>query len=402
MKGKFEKYLILLFAVFLTACNSDDFDWNKTFESDSTEPMGTYVLRRELPKIFPKSEITDIKKSTYTFFYEEPENGNYFYIHTGTSLIPDTAWKEILHFVNKGGTAFISSYIFQKSLMDSLGFETSGFQILGEKETIKYTINKPNGVDSFIFNGKGKNKIWFSDYDPNYTEILGYSDYGDSIEPNFLKVYYGKGYFLLHTEPVAFSNYEMLKSNHFNYVTDVFSYLDDTEIYWDNYRTYRRNREHYYDNGGFFDSLSFIFKHKSLRMAFLIMLMLGLFYLVFNSKRRQRAQEIILPYSNYTLDFTKTLSELYRYNLDHTALTKYKINYFLEQLRIKFNITAKETETDFSDLLIAKSGVDKKLCQELATTVNNFRKREYLNKQDFLKIQSLIELFNRKIKFNGR
>lgn len=137
-------------------------------------------------------------------------------------------------------------------------------------------------------------------------------------------------------------------------------------------------------------------------MGFLTLLALGILYLLFNSKRRQRAQEVILPYSNHTLDFTKTLSELYRYNSDHTAMTKYKINYFLEQLRLNYNITARDTEKDFTDLLAAKSGADRDTCQNLVNVINSYRTRNYLNKSDFVKIQSIIETFNRKIKFNGR
>lgn len=404
MRKIFEKYLMFVFALMLIGCDSDDFSWYKTFESSDTNPMGTYVLRHELPKIFPNSEINDLKGSTYDFFMDKYlTDENYFFINNETYIIPDYTWREIMWFVNQGGSAFISAYSFNSKITDSIGIETNGKSLVRPEESIRYSVKKPNGEKTYVYTGQSKNSTYFSSYNPDNTEVLGYAEFeGGEKEPNFIKVYYGNGYLLLHTEPVLFSNYEMLKKDHFKYVTDAFSYIDDTGIIWDNYRTSRRNQALSNDDGGFFSSLGFIMKHKSLKMAFLTLLALGILYLLFNSKRRQRAQEVILPYSNHTLDFTKTLSELYRYNSDHTAMTKYKINYFLEQLRQNYNITARDTEKDFTDLLSAKSGADRETCQNLVNVINSYRTRNYLNKSDFVKIQSIIETFNRKIKFNGR
>lgn len=404
MRKIFGKYLMSVFGLMLIGCGSDDFSWYKTFESADTNPMGTYVLRQELPKIFPNSEITDIKGNTLDFFMDEfLTDEHYFFIHSDTYIIPDYTWEEVMWKVNQGGSAFISAYNFSSELTDSLGFDTKPSMPMKSESSVRYSVKKPEGEKTYVYTGQSKNYSYFSNYNPQNTEVLGYAEFENKKkEPNYIKVYYGKGYLLLHAEPVLFSNYEMLKTGHFKYVTDAFSYIDDTGIVWDNYRTARRNQVSSNEDGGFFSSLSFIMKHKSLKMAFLTLLALGILYLLFNSKRRQRAQEVILPYSNHTLDFTKTLAELYRYNTNHTAMTKYKINYFLEQLRMNYNITARDTEKDFTDLLAAKSGADRETCQNLVNVINSYRTRNYLNKTDFVRIQSIIETFNRKIKFNGR
>lgn len=405
MRGRTLKYIFLVFISMLCACNSDNFDWRKTFESNSTEPIGTFILRKELPKIFQNSEITDIKTNTYDFFYyQSPETGNYFYIQTDTYFLQADAWREILGFVNNGGNAFLSAYAFGTELTDSLGFEVKNQGMLQRNQSIQLTVTLPDNQKSYVFDGQSKNLTYFSSFNERTTEILGHVEMNGEKKPNFIKIYYGKGSLLLHTEPVAFSNYEMLQKDHFEYVTHLFSYIDDQHIYWDNFRTDRRNESNNkgYDNGGFFSSLSFIMKNNSLRTAFFILLFLGLSYLLLNSKRRQRPQKVIRPYANYTLDFTKTLAELYRNSTDHSALVKYKINYFLEQLRLHYNITAKDTEKDFSELLSAKSGVDIEICRNLAQRINQYRTREYLNQNDFDTICAAIASFNRKIKFNGR
>lgn len=407
MRKGFLKYLFLIFCLLFTACEKE-IDWTKTFESDHKIPMGTFVLRKELPKIFRGVKITDIKKKTSDFFDEHDQTDDlYFFINSSTRNMSESTWDNIFYYVNQGGTAFVSAYSFNDIFTETLGIsykeEFPGPEI---KDGVKMKIDMPSGEKNYTFDGRGKRYVYFNNFNPEYTEVLGEIYIDGAKQPNFIKVYYGKGYLLLHSEPVVFTNYEMLKTNHYQYVTNSFSYLPNTDILWDNYNNKTRNRQRVDnrkdDNGGFFSSLNFITKNKNLRSALWVLIGLGIAYLLFNSKRRQRAQEVLLPYSNHTLDFTKTLAELYRYNSDHTALTKYKINYFLEQLRVNYNISARETESDFSETLSAKTGVDEAFCRHIVSTLNQYKTREYFTKDEFMKIQSLTESFNQKIKINGR
>src|SRR5690606_19615118 len=108
------------------------------------------------------------------------------------------------------------------------------------------------------------------------------------------------------------------------------------------------------------------------------------------------------PYPNYSLGFARTLSELYKNHSNHTALVKYKINYFLDQIRVHYHISAKDTQNDFAELLSTKSGVDIKLCKKLALQIDIFRTKDYLDKEDFFKLESLIHSFKLKSGHYGR
>ena len=262
-------------------------------------------------------------------------------------------------------------------------------------------MNNQKTETNYIFD-KGVGTSFISKYNSETTDVLGYLIYENKKEPNFVKVFYGDGFLLIHTEPIAFTNYHMLNKNHYQYVVDMFSYLNDENIIWDNHRMYNRRAPGERNDGGFFDSLNFILKHQSLKWGFFLLLAMGIAFLLFNSKRKQKAIPIVLPYKNYTLDFAKTLSELYRYNSDHTAMVKYKINYFLEQIRVHYNITAKDTEKDFTEILSAKSGVDQETCRKIVLAIDIFKSKSYLDKEDFFKLQSLIESFNQKSNSYGR
>lgn len=380
-------------------------DWTSTFDSAHIIPYGTYVLHRELKDIFPDSKVINIKENTYEYLEKiqyDYSTDNYIYIHQ-ENIFTDAVWEKLLMYVNYGGTAFVSlgtpNPTFEKYLeVKYHSFEPPNAVII---KNLNLSVLNNGKEKSYQFK-KGVGTNYFSEFNPFTTEVLGYINYKGKKEPNFIKIHHGSGYFLLHAEPFAFTNYYMLRNENYRYVTDALSYLPDQNILWDNHRINRREAMDNKSDGGFFSALSFILKHQSLRWAFFLLVSMGILFLIFNSKRRQKAIRIIEPYPNYSLSFAQTLSELYKNNVDHTAIVKYKINYFLEQIRMHYNISAKETEKDFSELLSAKSGVDLNLCKKLALQIDIFRSKNYLDKEDFFKLQSLIQSFNQKSGHYGR
>lgn len=403
MRITISKYCLFFFAFLILGCGEMPVNWSPTFDSKDTIPYGTYVLRQELGHIFPDSNITNIDQNTYEFFEKiqyQSRGDHYIFIYPEDHFT-DATWEKILDYVSNGGSALISNPIKNPTFEKHLSIKIDRLSPPGAQENAaSLSILTTDKEKNYVFE-KGIGASYFSEFNTETTDVLGYVTYKGVQKPNFIKVYYGDGYFLLHAEPYVFTNYHMLKKNHYKYVTNVFSYFEDADILWDNHRIFQREKLPETD-GGFFNTLSFLMKHKALRWAFFLLLLMGILFLAFNSKRKQKAIPVILPYPNYTLDFAKTLSELYRYNSDHTAMVKYKINYFLEQIKIRYGIMAKDTEKDFSELLNAKSGVDLALCQKLTLTIDIFRGKNYLDKEDFFKLQSLIETFNQKSNQYGR
>ena len=389
-------YIGILISLLFASCVESPVNWTPTYDSTHSIPYGTEVLRKELPKIFPDSKIQNIGVNTHNFFDEI--NAFYSYAHymyiNQIDIHTVSTWSLISNFVYDGGSAFIAIGQGNTVLLNDLGISIDSFLKVKDKQAISLSIQSGTTEKSFVAE-KVFNTEYISNYNPETTDILGYLTYNGQKEPNLVKVYHGDGYFLISTTPSLFTNYQVLRKNHYQYVLNTFSYLEDADVYWDNHRMNQRSSGEKND-GGFFNGLSFIMKHESLRWAFFLLVLLGILYLFFNSKRRQRAVPIILPYSNYTLEFAKTLSELYRGKPDHTAMVRYKINYFLEQIRQKYHITSKDSEKDYAELLSSKSGVDIYTCQKIVTTIELYKTRSYLDREDFVKIQSLIQIFNHK------
>lgn len=404
MISRLMKYLLIFFSIsFLWSCNELPVNWQRSFDSSHSTPYGTQILRKELPKLFPNSKIYNISTQVDEFLFDPPSDYTAHYIFIDEDLRYDSLdWNSILDYVYDGGSAFVALNVNNPQFENFLKVKLNKGQEHEADDQIasKISIKTKNQENSYTYQ-KGIGNAYFTEFDSDFTEVLGFVYVDQVKKPNFIKVYYGDGYFLLNSAPLAFTNYHMLKDNHFKYISTAFSYMEDADIYWDNHRILYRGEESA-NRGDFFNALSFILKEPSLRWAFYLALSMGVLYLVFNSKRRQRIMPVILPYSNYTLDFSKTLAEVYRHHSDHKALGNYKINYFLEQLRSQYNITSRETGGDFSKTLSDKSGIDLAFCQQLLHEIQVFRNKEINTKEDFFKLNQLIEIFNLKSKHYGK
>ncbi len=212
-------------------------NWTSSFDSKDTIPFGTYVLRQELGNLFPDSNITNISQNTYEFFegiQYQNRSDHYVFIYPG-DYFTDATWEKILDYVNNGGSALISNPVKNPSFEKYLGVNTS--QLTSSNIpglSVSLSVLESGKEKSYVFE-KGVGTSYFSEFNPETTDVLGYMTYKGEKKPNFLKIYYGNGYFLLHTEPFAFTNYHMLKKNHYEYVVNTFSYLEDAYILWDNH-----------------------------------------------------------------------------------------------------------------------------------------------------------------------
>lgn len=397
MKNQLLLIFAFLYCFGLFSC-SEEVDWTESYDSNHKIPFGTYVLRNEMDGLFPDATITDIKTPTFAYFDEHQYDVHqemYIFIYNYLPH-PEVALSEISYFVETGGTAFLAQRNNQPFIKE-LGVEIEAIPWMSaNKNALSLSVIKDNSEKNHDFEVI-RTSNYFSTFNAETTEVLGYVYFDGKKEPNFLKVNFGEGYYLLHAEPIVFTNYYLLKKGQSPYVADVFSYAENYGILWDNQRI---NRVFSSGNnkGNFFSALDFFMKHPALKTAFLLLILLGLLYLLFNYKRRQRVLPILLPYENHTLNFSKTLAEVYRNHKDHQAIVRYKINYFLEQIRWRYQLTSKDFGEEFPKKLSAKSGVDLALCQALFQTIDTLQNKENCQKEDFYQLHALLTKFNQKSK----
>ncbi len=180
---------------------------------------------------------------------------------------------------------------------------------------------------------------------------------------NFVKVPFGEGEFLLHTTPLAFTNYFLTKTSGAEYAAKSLSHLSPGDIYWDTRRLafpdFNLNRQ--WQKG----PLQFILAQPPLAWAWYLLLGLALLYLIFRAKRRQRIIPVTERNENTSLDFIQTIGRLYFVQSDHRQLALQKTRLWLGFVRERYRLPTKELNEQWAKMLAAKAGVPENLVQNI-------------------------------------
>ena len=384
--------LVLLFIgiVVIEFSTPQPVNWQKTYNEKHKIPFGTYIFYEELEELFEQSDIKDIKKTPYEYFndYYDWEDSTYY--ATGTYMLIDerpeldnTSAQELLDFASFGNDIFISANYFPDRLKDTLGFKTDNKYTLSGKANLTYT--NPSFANDSITIEKGLSNIYFSKIDTTYTTVLGYQKFGDSSYTNFIKTSWGKGYFYIHLQPAVFTNYQLLKKDNKKYAAAAMSYLDDDTIFFDSRNKLRATESS--------SPLRFILSQPALRWAWYIVLITILIFIIFNAKRKQRIVNVIKPLKNTTVDFTKTIGNLYYETKDHNNLIEKKITYFLEYIRRVYYLDTQILDDKFVKNLSLKSGKDQKDIKQLVNKIAYLKSKSNCTEEDLLQLNKAIEDF---------
>lgn len=374
-------FLLLIFlAITIVAENAPKpIDWNENYEINKKSPYGLYVFNKEADKLFKNQKVSKFYTTPYEFFekkYNESDSlsGTIFQIKK-LNIIDDASLNEYLYFVSQGNTVFLSNEDFPKQLQDSLKFE-----LIFDESIFSCNLTNQKFKEQ-IFIPKKDEGTHFSKIDTATTKILGYHD-GYSKEVNFIKVQYGKGFFLLHTAPIAFTNISLLEENNYKYAENVLSYIPNTNIYWN------LNIDNEAEDKGV---LQIIFNNPPLKMAWYLFL-IGIFvFILFNAKRRQRIVPILTPLENTTVEFAKTISNLYFQEKNYSDLINKKIVYFLDKLRTEYYLDTSKIDDDFIKKVQQKTGKDIQIIQHLFEIINNHRRLNLNSEKELIELNQLID-----------
>ncbi|MEW4925509.1 DUF4350 domain-containing protein [Algibacter sp. 2305UL17-15] len=385
--------LIIIAALSISIKRTKTIDWEESFNEKSNKPYGVSVLYKELPNLFEGFKLRTVyhQPSSYLtanseFGYGDHEaKGNYVIIGN-SNYLTDFSVEKLLNFVNKGNTLFISDYYYAQAIHDTLGIDID-FEYNPKKDSISNLSFENKSFNESTID-KNEGDYYFSSFDSINYSILGYSK-TDKKRVNFIEAPFGKGKILLHTEPKAFTNYNILKEDRYRYVEGVFSYLPDDDVYFDSYV----KKQSAYGDAEEKSNLSWFLEQLSFRWAWYTALIFTLLFMVFNAKRRQRVIRIIKPLQNTTLAFVKTISNLYIETEDYKNIIDKKITYFLEKIRTDFNLDTSTLNDDFIAKLAGKAGRKKEDVKQLINYITWLRTKNEFFEENLIKLNRHIEAF---------
>ncbi|EDP94989.1 DUF4350 domain-containing protein [Kordia algicida OT-1] len=401
MSKRLKIYIGILVAIIFAAMYYElskpiPIDWRETYNEKDTNPYDLRIFHKELSNVYDENEVRNIYRTPYEFFNAQYDWSTYTYDIEGTYVsinsefyTDESSINELLDFTDAGNLVFISSYKMPRYLKDSLNFSTKYDFKVSTKATLSFA--NENLANNEISYERDIKNVYFSEIDTLTTEVLGYQKFENDVTfTNFIKIPHGNGAFLLHTQPVAFTNFHLLKNDHFKYSEGVLGYIPEKDIFFDS-----PNKTRYSDDTSR-SPLRFILEHDQLRWAWYLGLIFLVVFVLFNVKRKQRIVKIVNPLENTTVDFTKTIGNLFYETRDHQNVVHKKITYFLEHLRTEYLMDTQVLDEKFSTRLRQKSGKSQEEIEHLVQLINTLRAKVYLFENDVLRITKAIENFHKK------
>lgn len=328
------------------------FVWTPNYREKSAQPFGTQALYRLLSEYFSGHSLTAVAKDLeFVLPLETKAPATYFFIGE-RPYYDSAATAHLLAFVEAGNAAFLCSERIPFDLMLYLYHEEcpqapwSNYQALTADSlrlSLKTGENIPETSVYYVDRNQPASFSWAYIPTEHFCSSLpqvplGYAD--DSLV-NFSRFPYGRGAFYLHTTPLAFTNYHLLRPEVQRYVEAVLSYLPEGDIYWDvKYRDpeeiqrlrasgRRPPSEH---------PLKHLLQHPSLAWAWYLALALAALYVLFRSKRRQRIVPLWPRKENYSFEYVNAIAQMHFQQHNYRYLCVQLMRTFLQQVRERFGL----------------------------------------------------------------
>lgn len=365
-------------------------NWTPTYSLSDKNPLGMYVFNEEIDSLLKDRKIEKINITPYE--YLEPlydydslvntyEAKGTFLIINGFSVLDSESITELFYFADHGNDVFISMKSFPDQLLDSLKVAIGTDFEYTDKSKL-WMANPALGETKYPLK-EGIGNTYFSKIDTLNTTVLGYQGNKDK-NINFIKVPYKNGNFYLHSQPATFTNFHLLKDSHYEYASKVLSYLPKQDVYW-----YTKD---IYGNSISQSPLRFIFSEPALKSAWYLLLLGFVVFIIFNAKRKQRIVPIIKPLENTTIDFTKTIGNLYFQEGNHDTIMDKKIIYFLDKIRQDYLLDTNVLDDQFIKKLQLKTGKNLEDIKRVVYLINHHRKGHFESvESDLIELNSIIE-----------
>lgn len=387
--------------------------WWEHYNPKMESPYGTSIVHELVKGYLPEKELKIIKDSLHYYLLDDEVEGSYFYL--GPSLwLDSTRIDALLNFVDRGNDAIIISQEIAFELLDSIG-QKYCIDLTYSRDSMYYdylpdyyledtlvTLNfdhvnfkKEKGYP-LNFRVRSTDKKYYWDYLPpdlfcEYQyEFASLGTINDTLI-NFAKTKYGKGNFYLHTTPLAFTNFHIIKNDGREYAEKVLSHLNKSPVLWDDTK---KSFEMPGRNRSFSQSpLKYILSQPPLAWGWYILLSMAVLYLIFRAKRQQRIIPVLEKNENTSLEFINTIGRLYFIQNNHRQLALEKMKLFLGFIREHYHLTTREINDAFKKQLSQKSEIPISVIEKIFTIHTNILQSKFTSENTLVTFHREMEQF---------
>lgn len=388
------KYVIILLiltmiVVLVKVLQPTPVDWSESYSASEKKPFGTFILNELLITDF---KIPEVATNDQPIFESELgiNRTNWIFINQGFQL--DEFETEILHEkVESGDVVFISARQLGGAFADSLKLRLrNSFPAIDPSSTSldSLTTNALNFTNPQIKKDGGwpfpinLTESYFTSFDTARTEILGFSD---EDQPNYIRLNYGEGSYLIHSNPFLFTNYYLKDTGRYDYAFKALSYLPTQATIWDEY--YKIGRL------SFSSPLRYVVSNSNLKWAWFIALFGMIAFLILNGRRTQRIIPVIKAPVNSSIDFAQTIANLYLNNGTHKDILKKKVLFLYEYIRTNLNVQTDDLNAKTLEDISSRSGIELEEIQQLFQLTDLLEGKEEITKNELKRITERIDRF---------
>jgi hypothetical protein len=295
-------------------------DWSPNLSRHSRSPYGTALVYERLKDLFTQ-DVKPVGRTIWeTGQQAEEREGPVTHMILETYFSPsELDLQALLEQASNGDHVFIVATALSGALDTALQLTSQQSYGFSESLTLRF-LQLPGERRGFTMEK--------TEYSGSFTKLSKRCNIlavNGSSEAVFVHVPYGEGAFWLCSVPLAFTNYHLLKEPNDAFMSTVLSYLPDQPILWNEHNAIvAAHRD---------TPLSWLLSNTATTWALYLTFGLLILYMIFRSKREQRAVPVVEPLRNGTREFVGTVGNLYFAKGDHGDLARKMITYFKEEIR---------------------------------------------------------------------
>ena len=355
--------------------------WEASLKYRDKKPYGTYIFYESLEDLFPSNQLQNNRQNYYQLWeYDTTYNHNLIIIRPDF-YTDDYSIDALLDYINEGNTVLLSAFSFDSYLKDTLGIYINSQYLGNNGQLISMNLKDYPNIQGVIKYSSITTFESISSIKYPY-KILGKAK---NKYPNYIRFEIGKGKLFIHTNPLVFTNFNILKKQTDEYTEHLVSYLPNNSLLWDVSLDHLESEDR--------RALRYILSETHLKTAYYIALFLFILYILFKAKREQRAIPVVEPLVNNSLELVDSVSQLYIHKKSHKNMADKIIRHFFDYLNTRFFIRSQTLSDDYIDKLSRKSGQETSEVKKLVQLIQSIRNSESISDTTLLELNSRIEKF---------
>jgi hypothetical protein len=371
MKQELKYYIILgtalLILILVEIFAPKPTDWSFTLHHEDTSPYGTFILYENLDYLFPEASVSPSYKTLYEI--RETYSGENIFLLAARLRVDKEDTEALLQLLDSGAHVLATAREFGGKLADTLQIET-------DADLIEALVEDGDTLEI------KESLYYFSAYDSSRAAVLAENEDGQAV---LLRYRQGQGELLLSSVPQAYTNYFMLQESLTQETTASLNLLPQRDLIWNEYYHLGRMEST--------TPLRFVLSVAPLRWAVYLTAAGLLLFILFESKRRQRAIPVVQPPANTTLEFVETVGNLFMRGASHREMAKKKIIYFREYLLSHYRLQGEWQEEAFRERVAHKSGKAREEVNKTFDLILDLQEKKNIPAEELIRLNQCIDIF---------